>query len=102
MMRHEDTEAPAREVSLWLDRSKTPYERYKNLPSHNKVVLGNQVCIPTRPTSPTERKDLYKALCLPDVGRDINPDEFVPSDEELRKFFTPVPPSEALAHYEKY
>lgn len=101
MLRHRDNERPEQEVSLWLERN-TLSEKYKKLQRHNKVVLRNLVCIPTRTTSPSQRKDLWKELCLPNIGRDLNPDDFVPPDEELKKFFTPVAPSETLSYFEKF
>lgn len=102
MLRREGNETVEREISLWLKKNGSSYEKYKNLRSPNKVVLRNLVCIPTRTTSPAQRKDLWKELCLPDIGRDLNPDDFVPPDEVLEKFFTPVAPSETLSVYEKF
>ena len=100
MLKRENDEAPAREVSLWLEKHGI-LERYKNLRSHNKVVLRNLVCIPTRLTTHTERVNLYKELYLQDKdmpGRDKYLDNLVPPDEELKKLFTPVAPSESLPH----
>ena len=106
MLRRRDDEPVERGISLWLKGNVilnvSLYERYKNLRSHNKAVLRNLVCIPTRPTTYSERQDLYKALCLPDGGRYIHPDDLVPPDEELREIFTPVPPSKTLSDWEKY
>lgn len=103
MLRREDDETREREVSPWLEKKRIPYERYRNLPTHNKVVLCNLVCTPTRRTTYSERRDLYKKLCLPDIaGREsIDPVDFMP-DEELKKFFTPLAPSETLSYLEKF
>ena len=101
MLRRKDDEAPAREVSLWLERNGI-LERYKNLRSHNKVVLRNLVCIPTRPTTHSDRKELYKKLCLPVAGKDFDPDDFVPPDEKIREFFTPLAPGETLSDWQKF
>ena len=100
MLRREDDKAPGREISLWLEKNRIPIERYINLPSHEKVVLRNLVCIPTRPTSHEERRNLWIELCSPDTARDIN--DLVPPDEELRIFFSPVDPSEALTFGAKF
>lgn len=102
MLRHKDDETLEREVSPWLEKKGIPYQRYRNLPTHDKVVLRNLVCIPTRPTTYSERQDLYKALCLPDGGRYIHPDDLVPPDEELREFFSPLSSSETLTDLYKY
>ena len=104
MLKRENDEAPAREVSLWLEKHGI-LERYKNLRSHNKVVLRNLVCIPTRLTSHTERVNLYKELYLQDKdmpGRDKYLENLVPLDEELKKLFTPVAPSETLSYWQKF
>ena len=102
MLRRKDDEKPERGVSLWLKRKKISFRRYRNLSAYLKSVLRNLVCIPTRTTSPTQRKDLWKELCLPDIGRYLNPDDFVPPDEELRKFFSPLSSSETLTDLYKY
>ena len=104
MLRRKDDEKPERGVSLWLERpeNRTPYERYSNLPPYYEVVLRNLVCIPTRPTTHSDRKELYKKLCLPVAGKDFDPDDFVPPDEVLRKRFSPVDPSEALTYGAKF
>jgi len=104
MLRHKDDETLEREVSPWLEKKGIPYQRYRNLPAHNKVVLRNLICIPPHPTTYSQRKDLYKKLCLPDIvaGKDsIDPVDFMP-DEKLRKFFTPLAPSETLSYLEKF
>ena len=103
MTRRKDDEKREREVRLWLEKKRIPYQRYRNLPNHFKDVLRNLICIPTRTTSPHQRRELYKKLCLADVGgRDsIDPVEFVP-DEELEKFFAPLAPSETLSYLEKF
>ncbi len=100
MLRRKDDEAPAREVSLWLKRNGI-LERYKNLRSHNKVVLRNLVCIPTRPTTYSQRKDLYKKLCLPEGKDSIGPVDST-TDEQRKKFFTPLAPSETLSYLEGF
>ena len=103
MLRRKDDETLEREASLWLEKKGIPYQRYRNLPTHNKVVLRNRLCVPTRPTSYSQLKDLYKKLCLPDItGREsIDPVDFMP-DKELEKFFTPLDPSETLSYWEKF
>lgn len=103
MTRRKEDEKREREVRRWLEKKRIPYQRYRNLPTHLKVVLHNLICIPTRTTSSHQRRELYKELCLPDTGgRDsINPVDFMP-DEELEKFFTPLAPSETLSYLEKF
>ena len=105
MSEHKDMKTPERQVRLWLEKREIPLERYRNLTSSAKVVLHNLVCIPTHTTTYTQRKDLYGKLCLPEsiiAGRkSIDPTDFMP-DEELKKFFTPVPPSETLSYLEKF
>ena len=103
MLRRKDDEKPERGVSLWLKKNKISFRRYRKLSAYLKGVLRNLVCISTRTTSPTQRKDLYKELCLPDIARTgIDPDDFVPPDERLKEFFSPVAPSERLSDLEKY
>jgi len=102
MLRPKEDEIPERGVSLWLEKHGI-LERYKNLRSHNKVVLRNLVCIPTHPTTASERKELYKKLCLPYLGgrESIDSLDFMP-DEKIEEFFTPIAPSETLSDREKY
>ena len=103
MLRRKDDEKPEREVSLWLEKKGIPYQRYTKLPTHNKVVLRNLICTPNRLTTCSQRKDLYKNLCLSNIaGREsVDPLDFMP-DEELKKFFTQVAPSETLSYWQKY
>ena len=102
MLRRKDDETVERGVGLWLMKKGIPYQRYDNLSAYLKGVLRKLLCIPTRTTSPSQRQDLWKALCLPDVGRNIDPDDFVPPDEKLQEFFSPLTPSETLSDFEKY
>ena len=97
MLRRENNETTEREVILWLEKNGS-YQRYQNLSAYLKGVLRNLVCIPTRPTSHEERRNLWIELCS--TARDIN--GFVPPDEELRKIFTPVAPRETLSYLEKF
>jgi len=104
MLGHKDDETLEREVRLWLKKKGIPCQRYRNLPTHNKAVLRNLICIPPHSTTYSQRKDLYKKLCLPDIvaGREsIDPVDFMP-DKELKKFFTPLAPSETLSYLEKF
>ena len=103
MTRSMDDEKREREVRQWLEKKGIPYQRYRNLSNHFKDVLRSQICIPTRTTSPLQRRELYKKLCLPDIaGRDsIDPVQFMP-DEEREKFFSPLTPSEKLHYLEKF
>lgn len=105
MPNSEEMRGCEREVFLWLDNKGIPHQSYRNLPTHNKVVLRNLVCIPTHTTTYTQRKNLYRTLCLSAsiiAGREsVDPADFMP-DEELKKFFTPVPPSETLSYLEKF
>jgi len=103
MMRRKDDETPEREVSLWLEKNGISLQRYLRLQPWEKKVLRNRICVPTRPTSYSQLKDLYKKLCLPDIaGREsIDPVDFMPP-EELEKFFTPLAPSETLSYLEKF
>ena len=102
MLRRRDDKTMVSEVGSWLMKKGIPYQRYDNLSAYLKDVLRNLVCIPTRTTTYRERKDLYKELCLPDIARDMNPDDFVPPDEEVKKFFSPLPPSERLPYLYKF
>ena len=97
MLRRENNETTEREVILWLEKN-GPYQRYQNLSAYLKGVLRNLVCIPTRPTSHEERRNLWIELCS--TARHIN--GFVPPDEELRKIFTPVAPRETLPNLYRY
>ncbi len=101
--KHEDMEALERQVNPWLMKKGIPYQRYDNLSAYLKVVLRNLVCIPTRLTTYTERVDLWKKLCLPDILRGgIDLDDFVPPDEQLQEFFSPLTPSETLPHWKMF
>lgn len=102
MLRRRDDKTMVSEVGLWLMKKGIPYQRYDNLSAYLKGVLRNLVCIPTRTTSPLQRKELWKALCLPDVGREIDQGDFVSPDEKLQEFFSPLAPSETLSYYEKF
>lgn len=97
-MGYRDNKTIVSEIGSWLMEKGIPYQRYDNLSAYLKVVLHNLVFMPTCLTTARERKDLYINLCLPDIGRDLNPDDLVPTDEELRKFFTPVSPSETFLY----
>ena len=102
MMRRKEDEIPERQVSLWLEKN-GPYQRYQNLSAYLKGVLRNLVCTPTRPTTARERQDLYMELCLPDIAREsIDPAVFVPEDEKLREFFSPVDTSETLPYWKMF
>ena len=94
------------EVLLWLRiRLGVPYERYLKLSTHLKSVLRNLICTPTKTTTYEQRKDLYRELCLPDsivAGREaIDPLDSM-KDEQRKKFFSPLTPSERLHDLEKY
>ncbi len=105
MLRRKDNEIPEQHVRPWLDKKGFPLKNYWNLLPYYKRLLHNQVCGCTSnpPPSDLELRNLYKKLCLPDVGgRESNDTvEFMPP-EELRKFFTPIAPSETLSDFEKY
>ena len=91
------------EIEIWLKQKGISLKRYDNLTRNEKTTLKNLVCIPTGPTSPKQRINLYKKLCLPELGgRDsLDPVDFVP-DEQITNFFKPVSPSETLSNLEKY
>jgi len=101
--KHEGEEILEQQVRLWMDKNGIPYQRYWNLSNHYKVVLHNLVCIPTRPTTHHQRRELYEKLCLPDLAgkHAIDPVDFMP-DEKRQEFFMPVPPSEDLDYQEKF
>ncbi len=103
MIRHGDDEKVDREIRLWLEKNRIPLQGYLSLLPLEKKVLRNRLCVPARPTSDSQLKNLYNKLCLSDIaGREsIDPVDFMPSDE-LRKFFTPPDPSETLSYYEKF
>ena len=103
MLRRKDDEALERAVSLWLEKKEIPYQSYRNLPTHNKVVLRNLICIPPRPTTYSQRKDLYKKLCSPNIGGKKSIDPVDPmTDEQRKEFFSPLSSSETLSDWEKY
>ena len=96
MMESEDMKALERQVHPWLDNRAIPLQRYKNLQAHDKVVLHNLVCIPTHPTTASERRALYRKLCAQEsiAGRKaIDPVDSM-TDENLRAFFSPLTPSQ--------
>jgi len=104
MSKHEDMEALERQIRPWLEKRRIPRQRYENLQPFDKDMLQKMVCMPTRPTTYNQRRDLYQKLCLPEsiAGREsIDPVDFMP-DEELRKFFSPLTPSERLSDLYKY
>ena len=96
MLEQDDVEAIEREVRLWFKKREIPPRAYMNLPDYYKVVLHNLVCIPTHLTTYSERRALYRKLCLPEgiAGRKtIDPVDSM-TDEDLRTFFSPVTPSQ--------
>ena len=50
------------EISLWLRFWKIPYRVYDKLPGHLKIVLHNCICMPVKPTTDRQRRDLLRAL----------------------------------------
>jgi hypothetical protein len=102
LRRRDDDKTIVSEVGLWLMKKGIPYQRYDNLSPYLKDMLRNLVCIPTSPTSPLDRKELYEKLCLPDIARDIDPDDFMQPDEEIKKIFTPLTLSERLPYLYKF
>lgn len=103
MFRNKLNEIPEREITAWLDKRGIPSDRYERLLPNEKSALNDSLHIPSRPISYEQRKNLYRKLCLTEVaGRgSVDPVNFLP-DEELEKFFTPIPPSETLLDYEKF
>ncbi len=104
MSEHEDMQECEKEVCLWLEKRKIPYERYMNLSTSNKTVLHNSACTPTHPTTYTQREELYLELCLPESRAGIkypHSGDFM-TDEERQRLFSPLTPSEKLDYLEKF
>jgi hypothetical protein len=88
MTRCQDYETHKRESRLWLERNEIPYQKYRDLPTYNKVVPCNMICIPTRPKPYREPIALHKKLCLPDIaGRESIVSESFISIERLANVF---------------
>ncbi len=103
MSEHDDKEKSEREVRLWLRIRGFSYERYLKLSTHLKSVLRNLICTPTQTTSYSQRRDLYRRLCSPDMaGREaIDPLDSM-TDEQRKKFFSPLTPSEKRSYFDKF
>jgi len=102
--RVEYTERREQEVRLWLRIRGLSYERYLKLSTHLKSVLRNLICTPTQPTSYSQRRDLYRSFCSPGsiAGRDsIDPVDSM-TDEQRKKFFSPLTPSEKRSYFDKF
>ena len=95
-----DEGALERQVRPWLEKRGIPIENYRNLPPSYKVWLHDQVCTQTYTLSDRQSGDLYRKLVRPESrkGDSNNPGD----DEERRKFFLPLTPSETLSDWEKY
>ncbi len=96
MSKHKDTEKLEQEVSPWLKKRGIPQENYRKLPFNYKILLHDLVCTQAYPSSPLQRRDLYRRLCSPGViaGREsIDPVDTM-TDEDLRTFFSPLTPSQ--------
>ena len=93
-----------REVDLWLDAKGFQKRDYVNLPSYCKDLLHNLICTPTKPTTGSQRRDLYRKLCSQGVvsGRDSTDPVDLMTDEEIQKFLSPRNSSERLRHLYKY
>ena len=104
MLKHEDMEAVDWQVSVWLEKRGIPHQSYRNLPTSDKVVLRNLVCMPSQPTTYNQRRDLYRRLCLPGgvAGRESSDSVEPMPDEERRRFFSPLTPGERLPNLYKY
>ena len=101
MSEHDDKEKCEQEVRLWLEKRGFPYERYVNLPTSHKIVLHNCVCTPTQPTSYSQRRDLYRRLCSPTGRESIDPVDST-TDEQRKKFLSPLSSSETLSDWEMH
>ena len=103
--RVEYTERREQEVRLWLRIRGFLYERYLKLSTHLKSVLRNLICTPTKTTTYEQRKDLYIELCLPDsivAGKKaIDPLDSM-TDEQRKKVFSPLTPSEKRSYFDKF
>lgn len=96
MLEQEGREEFERQVNLWLKSRGIPFQRYENLQAHDKFVLRSLVCVPSQLTTPSERRSLYRKLCMPDivvVRGAIDPVDSK-TDEDLKTFFSPLPPSQ--------
>ena len=80
-----------REVDLWLEVKGVPKRNYVKLTSYCKGLLHNQICAPTKPTSPGQRRDLYEKLFLSGIvsGRKSNDLVGNKTDGEIKEFFSP-------------
>ena len=103
MSEHDDKGKFNQEVRLWLRIRGFSDKRYLKLSTHLKSVLRNLICIPTKTTTYEQRKDLYRKLCLPDMaGREaIDPLDSM-TDEQRKKFFSPLTPSEKRSYFDKF
>jgi hypothetical protein len=104
MSKHEDMEALEGQIRPWLGNRKFPLEKYRNPPSYNKVLLHNLVCVRTQPPSDRQLIDLYRELHSSEArleGGHTSAAGF-PSNEDLKKFFSPPTPAERLPYLYKY
>ena len=99
MSDQEHNEESEQEVRLWLRIRGFSYERYLKLSTHRKSVLRNLICTPTKTTTYEQRKDLSRELV---AGREaIDPLDSM-TDEQRKKFFSPLTPSEKRSYFDKF
>ena len=104
MSGHGDMEALELDVRLWLEKNRIPERIYEKLSSYHKDALHKQIYQPTGLVTDRERRDLYRKLCSPAgiAGRNsINPVDYM-TDEDLRKFFSPLTPSDWHDYLSKF
>ena len=101
----EDIEALERWIRPWLKKMGIPRQNYINLPSYEKVLLHNLVCVRTSSSSVTQRRTLYQKLAPGkgrlDIRKGLASVDSV-TDEAIKEFFTPLAPGERLPDLYKY
>lgn len=105
MSKRDDMEALERWISPWLEKMRIPRQYYISLPSYEKVLLHNLVCVQTGSSSAAQRRSLYENLVLGkgrlDIRKGVASVDSV-TDEAIKEFFTPLTPGERLPDLYKY
>ena len=102
MFVHEYNDTIEREINLWLEQKNITAQIYKRLQPGDKEALLGQLSVPKRPASYKQLKDLYRKLCLIDVGGRVADPIDSMTYESLDKFFTATAPSKTLSYLEKF
>ena len=91
MTEEENSLSIRREVDLWLKANVIPKRNYVSLASYYKDLLHKQICTPTKPTTASQRRDLYEKLFLSGIvsGREFTDSVNRKTDAEIKEFFSP-------------